>query len=213
MSIKSTIIYADAGGSGYTDKFNATLATARANSAGAIAHTASLPSFSYFKYSGDSAYYVRRGFMTFNTATLPPNINVTGATLSMYVISKLDPLSASASVVESTQASGTALAVSDHANFNTTKLANDITFASVTAAQYLNIPLTVLTTINKAGYTKFALVSATDLTATAHSNTTPSELNIAYPATTGTAQDPYITIYYEDNITYKFRPGSLGSLL
>src|SRR3990167_7142618 len=119
-------ITAGTSGTGATEKNNASLATARANNAGS-AYT-DRDANNGCSYLLGATYDIYRAFMVF----LLDDAALTGATIT-GVVFKCKPATGATgtgglNIVETTQASPTALATSDHANFNTTRfVTSDVT--------------------------------------------------------------------------------------
>jgi len=119
-------------------------------------------------------YYMTRGFWPFDTSSLPDDATVTVATLSLYVNSFNNAVDAdSVCVVQSTQASNTALALADYDQVGTTDGGN-LSYASLATGQYNVITLNATGRgwISLTGYTKLATRNLNDLNNQAPSVTT-----------------------------------------
>jgi hypothetical protein len=186
---------------GSDTKGNGTYATARTGNAESVTNNDAYTTIAENDlYSGDSRYYIRRGFFSFDTSSLAVGaITITSATLSIYIKTVVDNQSDSVSIVESQQASPTTLAVSDHALFGSTKLAADVAFSSLPTEAYQDFALTNLTTISKTGYTKFCVLSAKDIAQTTPPNTNRSYIDVYFSEEAGTSKDPKLTINYTLN--------------
>lgn len=120
-----------------------------------------------------SGYYLQRHHWPFDTSSIPNDATKSSATWSAYydATGNDNTDGGSISLVQSTQASGTALANADYSALNTTKVATDVTFASVitAGAGYIDMALngTGLTDVSLTGYTFFASRTAKDVSNTA----------------------------------------------
>jgi hypothetical protein len=126
-----------------------------------------------------TSFFILRGFVPFDTSSLPNNAVVTAAVLRLYrddainVFSNAD--STSVEIVPSTQASNTVLANGDF-DAVTFSSKGSINLASTTNNAYNDISLTDLSQVSLTGYTKLALVLGRDL-----NNSAPTgQNNIAF---------------------------------
>lgn len=109
-----------------------------------------------------------RGFVPFDTSSIPDGATITSATLQMYVNSKDDACNDAysyISVVQSTQASSSSLANADYDQLGTTKGSDDIDYTGVTTGAYNTWTLnaTGLTWISKTGITYLGLKDGHDI--------------------------------------------------
>jgi hypothetical protein len=142
MLLESGDIFSTAAGDGNTAKTSTSWSTARANNADA-AGTGATTVGTDILLDG-STYYVYRMFTPFDISSLGALASVTAGTFSLMP-SVVTANNGNWNVVETTQASATTLTVSDHANFNTTRLkTTDVN--SWTADTYTNF------TLNASGY-------------------------------------------------------------
>lgn len=115
-------------------------------------------------------YYISRGFWPFDTSALPASPTISAAVLSFYIDDVHAADTDSVAVVQSTQASNTALVVEDYDQIGSTS-GGSITFASITVNQYNDIALnaTGISWISDSGFTKLATRTLNDL-----NNVTPT---------------------------------------
>lgn len=109
------------------------------------------------KYNGGS-YDLIRGFMTFDTSSLPDNAVVSAVTLSLYSAGNGGNNNAGMKVVNNTQANNTYLISDDYDACDTTVLAS-VADASITGTVSISMPTA---SVNKTGYTKYCLRTAND---------------------------------------------------
>jgi RHS repeat-associated protein len=173
---------------------------------------------------------VSRGFIPFNTASLPDNATITDAKLKVYVSSKTDNDNDGddfVTVVQSTQPSTTTLTTADYdlagavhspvEGIATTER-KDIT--NVTTGAYLTFTLnaTGQSWISKTSNTKLALREGHDVKDTAFAGTTGQYNRLAIRASeySGTSSDPKLEVTYTipgaptpidaQDISYAFDP-------
>lgn len=151
-------VYPHTDGSGQSSKFDATKATARAAPAEAVSTTSTTVAINWL--SQDGGYYVYRIWLPFDTSAINGGV-VTAATFSIKP--SIVTTAKAISLVESTQASATALTVNDHASFNTTKLATDVSSFTVDAYADYTLNASGIALVSTSGYTKLCLLAADDL--------------------------------------------------
>lgn len=143
-------------------------------------------------------YGIYRGFMVFDTSTVPAGSVLLSGTLRLYwdnqSISDAD--THSIYVVQSTQSSTSTLSVNDMANVTLTSYGGSKTAASFVAGQnVITLTSTGLGYINAGGYTKLAIVTSLD-----YNNTQPSGINAVNTFKTSTDSDdshkPLLTLTY-----------------
>jgi hypothetical protein len=109
----------------------------------------------------------RRNVNMFDTSTLTALATITSASFNNYISGKADAFSASIALVSANPASTNNLVTTDYniTNFGATRYATDVTIASITTGQYLDMALNAagLAFISKTGLTKFGLLIAADL--------------------------------------------------
>lgn len=149
--------------------------------------------------AGDpKTYFIHRGFLPFDTSSLPDDAVITAATLYCYVTQKYSVSAGSCCLVAGTPASNTALVDDDFDQVGTTELASRKTYSGLTTSAYNSWALNAdgLAAISKTGYTRFAFRTAKDLDNSAPSNAQYSGGYISTSEHTGTGQDPYLEITY-----------------
>jgi len=150
-------------------------------------------------------HYGARLFFPFDTSALPDTDTISAATFSAWLNSKALGSGGQAALqyarlVQSTQASGTAIVANDYGAVGSTAgSATDINVNAASTGAYQNLTLnsTGRGWISKTGYTKFALRSGWDIT-----NTQPSSSNYAnnnagvwaMSETSGTTNDPKLVV-------------------
>lgn len=196
--------YANAGGDGAVRTFGSGggwFATARGAATGHDAYGGNTGHYS--AYVDPPNGLISRGFYPFDTSALPDGATITAA--SLFVYSYVTPGTGgggstdnkSVCVVESTQASPTALTTADYDQVGSTLLADRIPFSSFPSAGYQEIPLnaTGLAAISKTGYTKLALIAGYDF-----DNVAPTTdwcgFASKFSDETGTSMDPYLKVTY-----------------
>lgn len=147
------------GGSGFSLKSDAALATARANNASSVDTSGSVA----INYLQSGNYVVYRIFLPFDTSAIGDG-TITAATFSIKCVSLV--AEHAISLVASTQASSTTLATTDHANFGTTKFC-DTDVSDFTAGVFADYTLNAagLAAISSSSYTNFAFICAADVAA------------------------------------------------
>lgn len=140
-------------------------------------------------------FRVSRFFVAFDTSSIPDTDSISSATLSYFCFDKNDPDSDSLSVVAATPSSVTTYTTADFDQAGTTKLASDITFASMSCASAYNdfaLNASGLANITATGVSKFAWRTAKDISATAPSGITYVDGRTADVA--GTTEDPKLVV-------------------
>lgn len=151
------------------------------------------------------SYSIFRSAFLFDTSSIPDTDSITSATFSLYGTGSAseDVDTDSVSVVASTPASNTAIALGDFDQFGTTKLATDITIASWNTGAYNDFTLNAsgLAAISKTGITKLGARTAKDISAT-----TPTGENYVfthYADQTGTTNDPKLVVVHASATSVK----------
>lgn len=147
-------------------------------------------------YSDPSLGLITRGFVTFDTSALPDNAIILSATLSFYGKTSTTGTVGSVDLVDSTQASATALVAGDFSKAGTTQLATGINIGSWNTAGYNDFALNAagLAAINVSGYSKFAVRHSSD-----RSNSAPASAAGAFAyfsEQTGTGNDPKLVVVW-----------------
>lgn len=110
------------------------------------------------------SYYIYRGFLFFDTSSLPDGATITGATLRVRYSSTVTG-SPSVSVQQATVASNTTVANADFDAFSATELAARVSPSVNTWAEF-TLNASGLAAISKTGFTKFCLREAQDVDGT-----------------------------------------------
>lgn len=167
--------------------------------------TDSLTSFYAARLSADSTTdtfaTLYRGFILFDTSSLPDDATLVSATLSLYGFSFSNTLgSDDLHVTSSSPASSTALATGDFGNIGRTSFGS-LSYASATTSAYNDISLnsTGLATVSKTGITKLGTQLAWDLNNSftgTWSSLGSTIFRFRSADQTGTSNDPYLTVVY-----------------
>lgn len=166
----STTYYSDSSGDGHVISSSAVWATVRGSTTGtASAAGANSGSDAPRAILFAGTYYIGRSFLPFNTSSLPDTDTISSATFSLYFNSFAGTVADTLEVVQTSQASPTALASGDYNNLAFTS-GGSITYPTATAGyKAITLNATGLTWINKTGWTYLGAISGYDL-----SNTAPS---------------------------------------
>jgi len=110
---------------------------------------------------------IDRGIVLFDTSTLPADlVEITSATLELYVSSTTSGFGGKLALVVTAPASNTALAASDYniASWTMTRQATDLTISALTTSAYNTLTLNAagIASIATSGITKFGLVTDWD---------------------------------------------------
>ena len=150
--------------------------------------------------------YIRRGYLPFDTSSLPDGDDISSATLSLWVVTVLDGDNDGddwINIVQTTQASNTTLSETDYdqcgAVSNPTEGATRKDLSSgFTSNAYNDFALnaTGITWISKTGYTKLGVREGHDATNVALVKTSAVYNSISgyYSEATGTANDPKLVV-------------------
>lgn len=166
--------------------------------------TESTTYYSPGRWSNASTVQNMRSYYPIDTSSLTSGATITDATFSVYVT---DHYSASVpggapmgfSLLQGNQTSTTALSTSDYPPASWTKLATDISDASITTSAYNTWTLNSSGkgAINKTGVT--SLVTTTQLDADDYYTASASwvtRLLVRFVGYTGTSSDPYLSVTY-----------------
>lgn len=170
---------------------NATWATVRDGATSESADTAGTTTQVNVEKAGAN-YYADRAFFPTDTSGLTVNATITGADFKPYLTSNVGTGPWINDVVQTSQASNTALTTADW---------NKVTFTSgvrldtggTTGVKVFSLNATGLTWISKTGFTKLGLVDKLDF-----DNTAPGDAikDLLQYATSESANDPYIEVTY-----------------
>lgn len=172
--------------------------------------TASNNYYSPGRWSNSSTVQIMRAFFPIDTSGLGAGATISSATFYVYVT---DHYSASVpggapmgfSLLQSQQASATVLATTDFAPASWTKLASDLSNASVSDNAYNSWSLNTdgKAAISKTGITKLMTVCQHDADDYfTSSGSWVTRLLVRFSDYTGTSSDPYIEITYTSTTTY-----------
>ncbi len=157
---------------------------------------------------------IYRVFVPFDTSTISSSATISSASLNIYVTGKVNGDNDGTdyiTVVRTSQATHTALATTDFDNITTTEGVDaaqrkDITSISTSAYLVFTLNSTGLGWIAKngvssncsatAGISCFGLREGHDNTATALADETTNTLTVSSTDTSGTSQDPYLSVTY-----------------
>ena len=142
---------------------------------------------------------IRRSFLPFDTSSLPNDATITAVLLKIYVIS-IDTENSptdSVSVIQTSQASTSSLAVTDYNSVGTTKGATDVLVSTLTTSAYntFTFNATGLGWISLTGFSLIGLRLKSD-----NDNSDPgsvyTSVNFSTSEQSGTSQDPKLEITY-----------------
>jgi hypothetical protein len=179
-----------------------------ASSAGANTTDAIRSNFVTSGCQGNKAVSLARGFISFDTSSLPDDAVITSARLKLYVTGKINSKNDGSdfvSVVEGRQTSPTSLSDSDYANAgnavtNPAEGSNrvDITSIAINAYTTWTLNVTGLSWISKTGFSKFAFREGHDILNlwAAFTNGQGSALHVAMSEQAGSNQHPVLEVTY-----------------
>lgn len=154
-----------------------------------------------------------RGFLLFDTSSLPDDCTVDAAVLSTYGLSKFNDwttIDASVHIAAANPASDAALVSNDFDNISRTSFGN-IAYASLANSAYNDITFNAsgLAAVNLTGLSRFSMQFGADLNDTAPTHELNKQLryNARLADNTGTSQDPMLTITYTEAVT-AINPGT-----
>lgn len=192
--------FPDTGGDGHTEGNDAVYATA--GSTGTASSNSDVTfQFGQQHHAGSTTYYRWRGFLPFNTDTLPDTATVTAATLSLWGTAKTDNagVTPTANVVSSTQVSPGSLVTSDHTRCGTTAFAT-ISYAAFSTTGYNNFTLDAsgIAQVNVTGYSLYCMRTNRDISGTAPSSggNNIELFRVSSVEESGSTQDPKLTVTY-----------------
>lgn len=156
---------------------------------------------------------IRRGFLPFDTSSMPAGSSVSATTLHVYVTATVNQYNDGVdyiAVVETSQATHTTLATSDFPNVGSTQGATTIDIGSITTSAY-NV-----FTFDSTGRSNFINASGVDAPCSATNGISciglreghdlnniglaqdgsANSITISTSEATGTSQDPYLTVTY-----------------
>lgn len=143
-------------------------------------------------------YNLKRAFLAFDTSAIGAGATVLGGRLVVKINSGQS--STSLSLVAGSQASGTALASSDHTAVGGTELATRKAWTgnptSGTVLEFL-LNASGVAAVNKSGYTKLALIESADFLNSPPADFSFNNVDLRTVEYTGTADDPILEIWYD----------------
>ena len=147
-----------------------------------------------------------RSAFIFNTSRLDDTAIINSAVLSLYGGSRAQGLGTPILMFTTfNPASNTTLAIGDYDSFTNTIVSTNYTYASWTASAYNNITISDLSTIDKTGFLRIMGRTQWDVYNTTSGLTwlssSSSRFVFADTYTTGTDNDPFITITYTSGAT------------
>ncbi len=145
-------------------------------------------------------FYINRGFLLFDTSSIPDGDTIDSATIVIVGTSKANDNSDSINIYLSTPATNTNLVLADVDQVGTVVQATAITNASWNTAgdNTFTLNATGLTNISKTGVTKFGTRSTNDV-----ANTEPTGANRASGRTAdtaGTGDDPVLSVTHSSAV-------------
>jgi len=172
---------------------------------GDTTETTTVTVYVYSKYNTNFDYSIYRGFLPFDTSSIPDDDTITDAALSVYVVLRGSPSSNGSrdmGIVQTTNASTSSLATSEYDLCGSVDAATEgatrLVILSMTLNAYNTFTLneTGLGWINKTGYTKLGMRDAWDLDDLAPTTASFGENGIRFRSSnqTGTDKDPKLVI-------------------
>lgn len=178
-------------GEGYVGNNGATFSTVQSAGTGNDSNT----SYAYAVIEGNrlnaGTYYIYRGFLPFDTSSIPDTDTIDSAVFHFFSDGNTPAVTTDTyCLVESTQASNTALTTSDFSAVGSTSYGSVAYAGGVVGTEYIiTLNAAGLSAISKTGYTKLAIRECThDL-----GNVAPT-------------QDSYISYASQDHTTSGYRP-------
>lgn len=162
-----------------------------------------------------TGYTVHRGFLTFDTSTLPDDATITGATVKVYIPAIVNADNDGddwVSVVQGNQASATTLATSDYDNAGSVDVPTEgiettdrKDISSITTNTYLSIPLNSVgqSWVSLTDYTKLAMREGHDVLDSAYAGAASTLNSIKFRTSeyAGTTFDPILEVTYTQTTT------------
>lgn len=141
--------------------------------------------------------FIERTFLTLDTSAIPDTANISSAVLYVYITSVSNANSPSYRLYNSTHTD--TIIAGDYDLMGTTEQSGTY-LTTPTASAYASFTLNAagLASINKTGYTKFAIREASYDVA----NTQPGGSNVLQIADSNTANDPYLEVTYTVGTDY-----------
>lgn len=223
MALTTVTLYSDINGDGYNRKYDSTswATTHSASTATDNGNTTTTAKIGVSKYNDGSNILIQlhRGFFPFDTSSLPDKCRIISAVFSVYITEVGDVDNDGndfINIVQTTQASPTAIATSDYSKCGTesnpTEGSTRVDLTGFSISQYMDFQLNAsgLSWINKTGYTMIGLRSGHDIT-----NNAPS----TNPSSGATTLNARIACYTTDNGSNKpklvitYGPRGAGTLL
>ena len=191
----TTSTFYSGSGDGYVANSNANFATCRNASSGSSAdHTSSTDGSNTQCSLFAAVYYMGRGFLPFDTSSLPDGDTIDSATFSLYTISNNNADSDTYEAVQTSQASTSSLTTADYDAYTNTSGGS----RSIGSPGYQDITMnaTGLTWIDKTGTSKLGQILGNDL-----NNTAPTGLNrdsYYFSEDSGTTRDPKLVVEHSE---------------
>lgn len=180
---------------------DATWATARSNTVGDTADSAFLIAQAN-KDNGDSTFTINRGFIPFDTSSIPTGSTITAVDLKLYVASKDDEeTGGEIGVIQTTQASISAIATGDYDNLtlnSPTEGATRVTIAAISTSAYNTISLNAAGRgfVNPGGSTLLGIRHSRDIDNSTPGGSTDSARNRIVCQVSEDANPPQLVITY-----------------
>lgn len=161
-------------------------------------------------------YYLRRGFLLFDTSSISATDTIDSATMTLRVIEKWGTADASSfvSLVASTPASNTALVIGDFDQLGTTKLAADVTLTNGYDGTDYDLTFTLnasgLAAVTGGGITKLGTRVGYDIANVEPGSSLTCQIFCNSADTTGTSTDPKLVVVHSAPATSNSRLLLLG---
>jgi len=167
----TTTFYPNAGGEGYVRNYGESWSTIRSAATGyeANSDTSNIQIHSTVTLFASNVYYISRAFLPFDTSAIPDGDVIESVQLKIAVGSTSDNTNGLIGLVQSTQASNTALTTADYDAIGSTEGATRIDIDSA-GWKTFTLNSTGRGWISKTGYTKLGIRTSLDL-----DDTTPTD--------------------------------------
>jgi hypothetical protein len=146
----------------------------------------------------DYTYGISRGFMLFNTASLPDSSVISAATISLYVAGKDVTACGWLDLIPTTPASNTAIATADYDQVGTTLQATSLDVSAMSSGAYNAFTLnsTGIGNITLTGVSKFGIREQCDTDGTGPQQFGDGYVTVFSADQTGTSNDPKLDVTY-----------------
>ncbi len=146
--------------------------------------------------AGSTRKGIQRSFLLFNTASIPDTAVIATTTLSIYILTTAGASNKTVYVVSSAPASTTAVTVNDYGSIGDTSFGTSDGSYSNGTYESITLNATGKAAVSKTGVSQFALRTHLDFDNSNVSNGTEFSVDFSASETSGTGQDPYLSVIY-----------------